>query len=758
MKLLRIISCLGLLLILSYEVEAQSSYLVNNSYDPVSDSIFISKMQAKFAEIRKTRPTVALVLAGGGAKGAAHIGVLKYIEEKGIPIDFIAGTSMGGLMGGLYAMGYTAYEIDTLIRSIDWNMMMSDQIPMEYYSNELQNYKETYVINIPFKGKEFVRSLPSGYLYGHNIYNMMTSISTGYQHNIDFTELPTPYCCVATEIVTQTEKHWVKGSFVDAMRSTMSIPGYFRPVRIDSMILSDGGTKNNFPTDIAMAVGADIIIGVELTMPRDYEKVNNVVDVLMQTAQYSAALETHNKNIKNATIYVTPDIRGFGMLSFGTKEIDTLILRGYHEAAKHQAEFDSIVSIVGSGGRTLHNAKAIDISKEKVKLNSIQYEGISEKEMRAVAKRLDLELGKSYGKDDFEKAQAILFGTGAFSQVVYRVIGDGDGYRLLFRCDKQPVNALGIGLRADSEEGLAAIINAGFGKNKIYGSKVNLTARISMSPYLKVHWCYMPVVGPKIGASLLMHYRTLFGVDPIISRHSYFEQSWRNELKVYLADNHWSLINLEGGLRLDNAPFYRLLSESETIREQNWSRFYPFLYFRFEFDNEDNKYFPERGIHANIRYDYNCGHNHAIGGGIQGAIHACSFLTIIPSARGRYILGNDPTYKYYYMANYVGGIIESRFYEHQLPFIGYNGERRCEDLLTTADLNLRFKIFKNGYLSLIGAAMHEAAVENINDGRFIGAVGVQFGYKSKFGPIISNIHWNSDNNKVGFYVGVGYDF
>ena len=124
---------------------AQTDKLVNISYDLKGDSVFFSQMHKRMAEIRKKehRPTVALVLAGGGAKGASHIGVLKYLEEKGIPIDFVAGTSMGGLMGGLYALGYSATEIDTIVRSIDWNVMMSDNIPMGFYTYTRKMYKGT---------------------------------------------------------------------------------------------------------------------------------------------------------------------------------------------------------------------------------------------------------------------------------------------------------------------------------------------------------------------------------------------------------------------------------------------------------------------------------------------------------------------------------------------------------------------------------------------------------------------------------------
>ena len=319
----RIVLCL-LLVIVSFAARSQNSELVNVSYDPKGDSIFFVKTHRYFEKIRQKehRPTVALVLAGGGARGTAHIGVMKFLEEKGIPIDFVAGTSMGGLMGGLYSMGYSADEIDQLIRGIDWDVMMSDEIPTEYYSYDQKRYKSTYILSFPFDKEKFIKSLPTGVKNGLNIYNMMSSVSVGYQGDLDFMDLPIPFCCVAAEIATQTEKHWTSGSLISALRSTMSILGYFRPVRVDSMILSDGGTKNNFPVDVAKAAGADIIIGVELYMPREHSEINNIADVLLQTTQYSGSLEAHNRAMKNSTVYITPDLTGYTSLSFGTEEVN----------------------------------------------------------------------------------------------------------------------------------------------------------------------------------------------------------------------------------------------------------------------------------------------------------------------------------------------------------------------------------------------------------------------------------------------------
>jgi len=747
-------------------VFAQVDKLVNISYDPQSDSVFFEQMQQRMAEIRKTRPTVALVLAGGGAKGTAHIGVLKFIEEKGIPVDFVAGTSMGALIGGLYSMGYSAVEIDSIVRAIDWNVMMTDNIPFDFYSYARKMYKSTYMIDIPYTRFEFKQSLPSGFMYGLNIYNMLSSLSVGYQHDMNFMDMPTPYTCVATEIVTQKEKHWTSGSLVDAMRSTMSIPGYFQPVRVDSMILTDGGTKNNFPTDIAVAAGADIIIGVEMTLPRDYQKVNNMADVLMQTAQYSGGLEAHNKNVENATVYITPDITGFGMFSFDAEGITTLIRRGYSEAQKHERELDSIVQIVGNGGRKLHHPKSINSAETKVKITGVEYEGLSIAEKRFVDDKVRLKLNEYYDKSDLELSQAIIFGTMAFSQASYRLIDDGaDGYKLLFRCEKRPPNSIGVGLRLDTEEWFSALLNLGIGRNKIFGSIFDVTVRLSMSPYLRLNWSYLPKRGLRFGAEFKTLYRNMLGNEDHLYNMQYHEKLWRNELSLYFASTWWSQVDLKAGVRGEYMPFRQEIRPfSETIQEDdwNWKNFCPYAYLRFVYDNEDTHYFPSKGMRVNVAYDYNFRNTHYAAVGVHGVIPCGKIFAIVASANGRYIFGDD--YENLYMFNQVGGIMPGRYYDHQIPFIGYNTVRLCKRFVTTADMEFRFKVGKKVYLSAIGATLHDFQDEfTENIPTF--AAALQFGYNAKYGPIMANFHWRTnrefDNvfvNKFGFYLSAGYNF
>lgn len=760
-RFLRIVCVCLLTAVCSGRMCAQGHEMVNISYDPAEDSLFFAAMQQRMAEIRKVRPTVALVLSGGGAKGISHVGVLKYLEERGIPVDFVAGTSMGGLVGGFYSLGYSALEIDSMVRAIDWQVMMSDNVPLEYYSYRRKSYKERYVMDIPFTGADFIPSLPSGVKSGLNVYNLLSAVSVGYQHKMNFIDLPTPFCCVATEIVTQKEKHCVSGELIEALRSTMSIPGYFKPVRVDSLILSDGGTKNNFPTDIAKAVGADIIIGVRLSHPNDYTRMNNIADVLKQTTIYSGSMEANNRNVRNCSVYITPDISGFGMLSFGTDEADVLIGRGYAEAAKHEREFDSIVALVGDGGRELHNSKAVNTSNHKVKVTAVAFEGVSEQERHYLDNLVDLAVGEYYDREVFETSQAVVYGTMAFSSVTYRLVDDcGEGYRLIFRCHKQPVNSFGLGVRADLEEWFAALVNFGFGGNRLYGSSVDVTVRLSNSPYVLLDYAWQPLRGPKMGVSLKSQFQRILGTNGEDFDFKYFKQFWRNEARVFVSSAHWNQSCLQSGFRVEQLPFYReygQVPDSIVRPAWDWWAGSPYLYLRFVYDNKNAHYFPDRGVRITAAYDYDFRKSHFVASSIQGIIPLGTLFAVQASLNGRYILGDANSNEY--MNNYVGGTMAGRYYEQQIPFVGFNGEKVCDDILTTADMELRFRVARKCYLSLIGAAMLDGdSFATLDVQHAIFAAAVQFGYKAKLGPLVCNIHWNSLNYRFGAFFGAGYNF
>ena len=187
---------------------------------------------------------VAVVLSGGGAKGMAHIGALRVIEEAGIPIDIIVGTSMGSIIGGLYSIGYTPDQIDEMVNAQDWTYVLSDKIKREEISFVEKKRAEKYVLSVPF-AKNPKESIGQGIVKGQNLANLFSELTRGYHDSIDFNDLPVKYACVAVDIVTGDELVFHNGYLQQAMRASMSIPGVFQPVKIDGKVLVEGGLKNN---------------------------------------------------------------------------------------------------------------------------------------------------------------------------------------------------------------------------------------------------------------------------------------------------------------------------------------------------------------------------------------------------------------------------------------------------------------------------------------------------------------------------------
>ncbi len=209
-----------------------------------------------------TRKKVAVVLSGGGAKGMAHIGVLKVLERAGIPIDIITGTSMGSIIGGLYAIGYNANSLDSMVRVQDWSYVITDKEDLTKQSLTDRKKQNTYVFSRGITvGK--VNYNDGGFIQGKNLAELFQQLCYGYTDSLDFSsDLPIPFSCVATNVIDNSEYDFHCGRLPVAMRASMAIPAAFSPVRLGDKVLVDGGLRNNYPADIAREMGADIIIGV----------------------------------------------------------------------------------------------------------------------------------------------------------------------------------------------------------------------------------------------------------------------------------------------------------------------------------------------------------------------------------------------------------------------------------------------------------------------------------------------------------------
>ncbi|MBQ0063789.1 MAG: patatin-like phospholipase family protein [Prevotella sp.] len=294
---------------------------------------------------RNTRPKIGLVLGGGGAKGAAEVGVLKYIEKAGIPIDYIAGTSIGSIVGGLYSTGFRSADLDTLFHSQQWLNLLSDR--HDSLSSHIYSVRDSvaYVFGFPIKhlkkkakGSE-KHSHKVGLMRGDSIQNLLAKLS-GREDSMSFDALPIPFRCVAVDIRQMKEVVFSNGKLPFAMRASMSIPGVFQPLERDSMLLVDGGMLNNLPVDVVRAMGADIVIAIDLTQNKRNEH-NDIVTPKAMSPEVKSQfkrmllwlkerpdLTKYHANVQAADIYINPNLKGYSAADFKPKKIAEMIEQG----------------------------------------------------------------------------------------------------------------------------------------------------------------------------------------------------------------------------------------------------------------------------------------------------------------------------------------------------------------------------------------------------------------------------------------------
>ena len=781
----------------NYSFEAKYS----PGIDTKRDSVSISMFRAKMRNIRRKRPSVALVLSGGGAKGAAHVGVIKYLAKEGIPIDMVLGTSIGGLVGGLYAMGYDADYLDSLVHVIDWTNSMTDKVPREYISYERMKYKEKYAVSFPFyySQKEYkkqreitmmytplkkneklhlgadkgdvafearaniLESLPSGLIFGQNVSNIFSSLTVGYQDSTAFYDLPVPFVCVATELVTADAKVWYDGKINKALRSTMSIPGFFSPVRTDGMVLVDGGMRNNYPTDIARKLGADIVIGVDLSSGYgDYSTINNLGDIVIQGVNMLGRA-SYEKNVSVPDITIFPDLSEYNMMSFEQASMDSIVVRGYRAAEEQKENINLLKSLVRGATPQIQNIRAIDINRTPVAISSVEMVGVDDNESQYLMSKVGLIAGQILDRKRIEDAVATVFGTGAFDYVNYELVGKKEPFKLRFICNKGPVHQAGFSVRYDTEENLSILANVGLNAHKLQGMSYDFTAKLGTNPFFDAKAAFVFKNGLTMNALLRFAYndrnRFTYGNDVYKTTYANFRQ------ELYLSNIKWANFNFRLGLKSDYFNVGSLLGENLRGDFPNYHlRCYDFGFVTSgRVDTFDDGYFPKKGISCGVRYNFAI----PVGTSIKDPLHIAEadvktvlpvgkIFSFIPSLRARWSFGGSVPLKY---MNCMGGTLPGRYFEQQMPFIGINNMAVMPDFLTVLKTDFRFQLLQNNYFTAIfNYAAAFDSFSNLDDYEGFSGVGIEYSYYTVAGPISFLMHWSDYSNRLGLYLSFGFNF
>ncbi|MGV7928068.1 MAG: patatin-like phospholipase family protein [Spirochaetota bacterium] len=446
------------------------------------------------------RPKIGLVLSGGGARGIAHVGVIKVLEEAGIGVDYIAGTSMGSIVGAMYAIGYDAATLEKLALTMDWNDILDDRVSHRHLSMQEKLGDGRYAFSFPLRNGQV--SLPSGYIPGQKLAMELARLTLPVHNVRDFNTFIIPFICVATDIETGKAKVFDRGYLPDALRASMAIPSIFIPVEIDGHLYADGGIVLNFPVSETRARGADIIIGVDVQTPL-YRKdeLNSLARIMEQSVYFLGEISNERERALCDTL-ITPDVSGFTASSF--ENPGELIRRG-EEAAR--AKLPEIIALLKSAptGRT---APTVPLASrdEKRFITAIRIRGLDKVSKNLVRGALGLKTPAMMSYEDIESAIDRVYGTMFFERVEYRLEPAPPGERLVVRVKESTTNWFKVGIHYDSDSNAALLLNTTFRNIAGEGSKLSIDLNLSENPMMETSYIIQTGLRPGIGAGLIFWY------------------------------------------------------------------------------------------------------------------------------------------------------------------------------------------------------------------------------------------------------------
>lgn len=709
------------------------------------------------------RKKVGIVLSGGGAKGVAHIGVLKVLEEAGIPIDYISGTSMGAIVGGLYAVGYDAKSLDSMVRVQNWPFLLSDKVSRFNLPFSEKETNEKYLLSLPLtEGKGL--SVPAGFVSGQNIYNLFSELTVGYHDSISFKDLPIPFACVSANMVNGKEVVMDCGILPLAMRASMAIPGAFAPVILDSMVLVDGGISNNFPVDVAKDMGAEITIGVDLsTGLKDEEGLNSIMGIVDQLTSFMG-MSSYEKNREAVDLYLNPDLKGYNAASFNAEAIDTMILRGERIA---RANWDKIMKLKEQIGlEPDEDASPHLVNRfqrtDTLTIGKIYIDGVKERDEKWIRRQIGLHEFSIITMEGLHKAISFLYGTGAFSNVSYALNGD-QIYDLTLHLKEKPASSLNLGFRFDSEEMASILLNTTLSHRALRGSRLSLTGRLNKNPYVLVDYSFGSTMLRKVGVSYMFKYNDINLYDRGDKVDNVTFSYHRGDLN--LSDIYFRNFKFQLGLKYEYFDYKSALYNSEYMSEDLKSQGFVSYYASAHIDTYDKKYYPDKGVSFQAGYSLYTDNMVNYQGGtpfsaitvdFEPTIRLTRRVYMLPALYGRVLTGKNVATPY---LNCMGGEVAGRYLNQQLPFYGIHNLELFENSLLVGRLALRYRLGMRHYVILTGN--YARTSENFFDilqgsGIWGGAAG--YAYNSIIGPISITFDMSDWDKKLGVYFNLGFYF
>ena len=721
------------------------------------------------------RPKVGLVLSGGAAKGLAHIGVLKVLKKAGIHVDYVAGTSMGSIIGAFYAMGYDPDTIEKIFLNSDWVSILTDEIPRRSCSVEEKGEKDRYLVSFPLL--EYLPKLPQGLKAGHNISNLLARYTLPYMNIRNFNDLPKPFSCIAVDLETGKEVILNSGHLEECIRASMAIPTVFTPVTIDGKVLIDGGLVNNFPADQLKAMGADIIIGVNLGFkPYTKDELFSMTSIIEQ----SLLLPSTQSNKKNETlcnILIKPDVGYYSRADF--KHLNHIIALGENSAMEHFSELKNLADSL-----SLISPNPVNISEKSIDslfIDTLQFQGLVNVSRDFLRGRLRIIPPCKLSVTDVLDAIDRVFGSLFFEKITWRYEKTASNSALVIIAQEKNEDLLRIGGRYDSDFNANLLINITLRNKLIKGSKLSLDAILGQ--YRRVKFNYLihtawnnrqsdflsdlnPLrlsMFPDIGLNLEYNNFELFDYNEEQKVASFAYN--QGKFGIFGLSNITNAISLgvSANIEFSNiSPKIFATQLTPSSVQNSLACFSGFL----NIDSYDETYYPHRGVKFNGGVDWvkdlgDDNHNRAntlrFYSKLNFAVPITNRFTILPSIYTGLVKGDSIPRQYYL---YCGGLNNSNINPGAFPFVGLQFMQLSAKDMILAGLNFQYLIGKKQYITLrsnIGSSS-ETYSGLFNFTSTISGIGLSYGYNSLAGPLEFTLIRSFESTKIMTYINIGYWF
>ncbi|HET9056784.1 MAG TPA: patatin-like phospholipase family protein [Chitinophagaceae bacterium] len=720
------------------------------------------------------RPRIGLALSGGGAKGLAHIGILKAIDSAGLKIDYITGTSMGSIIGGLYAVGYSADSIEKITRATNWELLLSNQSSLRtLYMEEKEEYNK-YTIELPWVKNRF--ELPTGLLQGQEIWVKLAELLFPVYNQKDFSKFSVPFRCVATDVGNGEAVVLGKGELSSAIRASMAIPSLFTAVEYDGRKLIDGGVIRNFPVKDVQELGADFVIGsnaAQTLLPSD--KVRNAIQVLLQVAFFHEA-QDHKEEIAKCDIYVSPDLSKYNMVSFGQSGeiLDAGIAEGRKLYPKLKKLVDSLDAIYGKQAET---KKQLPVVKSVI-ISSCEVKGLKNTNTDFFIHTINFLTNQAYTSQKLSKMVRAAFGTRYYSRIVYSLEPQSDGTcKIIFDVTENPLTFAKFGLHYNRFSGIAAIVNVTSRNLLLPNSRSLVTLNIGEA--IRARAEHLQYIGRRKNFSFLLGMQydrfNVLTYNTYKQDGLYKQQFFKADIKAQFSTQRNLTIGI--GHRVESVKYKPKIIPAFQFSGSN---IFGSTYFFIQHNSLDKIIYPGNGIRINSTFEYVGNQHPSVSFFINGIPVRSDSLKVSkkPYTRATFNMdaykqlsrrttaefliqsGINFNYSNNIMNEFViGGL--TRQFRNQVLFAGLLEGSLYSPAVAAIQTGLRYEVLNNTFVTCRGNILFNNFISKsdfFSNPDVATGYSVTFGYNFALGPLEFSLMYNDQSKKVNGYVNIGIVF